>query len=490
MPTLYTKLKAKYGPAKRKPGAQGRVTGLALVRGHQPISGRIAKRKRVRSRDRVIVVGAGFAGLAAAYELRYAGYDVTIFEARNRIGGRVFSLNDVVPGKIVEGGGELIGSNHPTWLHYRRHFKLNFLDVEDGTNAPFVLHGRVLTDRESRRLSHEIDRATEAINRDARLLLHPFRPWVQCELRHFDGMSLAEKIRTLDVSPVCKYALGAQLTSDDGVPASRQSYLGVLAMVRGGHVEHYWSETEVYRCEGGNQRLAAELARPFDTDHLRLETPVERIEVRDDYVRVTPASGKRLEAGDVVLAVPPSVWRRIRIEPRVSTIFPSQPQMGVNVKFVLALSGEFWRGTGVSPDMSSDAPIGDTWWGTQGQKGRGETVVAFSGGEAAEECMNWRPLERPRNYVRNLRKVYPRLEPNYVDGRFMNWPHEPWTEASYSFPGIGQVTTLGPALWEGMGGRLHFAGEHTCFAFPGYMEGALHSGVTVAKRLARRDGVI
>ena len=78
---------------------------------------------------RVVVVGAGFSGLAAAYELSRAGYEVTVVEARNRIGGRVITFSDLVPGKNVEGGGELIGSNHPAWVAYAKQFELQFLDV-------------------------------------------------------------------------------------------------------------------------------------------------------------------------------------------------------------------------------------------------------------------------------------------------------------------------------------------------------------------------
>src|SRR5262245_43091612 len=78
---------------------------------------------------RIVVVGAGFAGLACGYELHAAGYAVTIVEARNRVGGRVSTLRDLVPGKTVEGGGELIGSNHPTWVAYAQRFGLRFCDV-------------------------------------------------------------------------------------------------------------------------------------------------------------------------------------------------------------------------------------------------------------------------------------------------------------------------------------------------------------------------
>ena len=82
-------------------------------------------------------------GLTPDTEYRY---DVTVVEARNRIGGRVISFSDLVPGKNVEGGGELIGSNHPAWLAYAKQFSLQFLDVsEEDLEAPIILNGKKAT---------------------------------------------------------------------------------------------------------------------------------------------------------------------------------------------------------------------------------------------------------------------------------------------------------------------------------------------------------
>ena len=68
----------------------------------------------------------------------------------------------------------------------------------------------------------------------------------------------------------------------------------------------------------------------------------------------------------------------------------------------------------------------------------------------------------------------------------MDWPSDPWVKASYSFPAPGEVTTLGPLLQQAAGGRIHLAGEHTCYAFVGYMEGALQSGARLARKLMMR----
>ena len=102
----------------------------------------IAERPKPGSGSSVIVIGAGFAGLAAANELFHAGYKVTVLEAQRRLGGRVLSLSDVVPGKVVEGGGELIGNNHPAWLSYRAQFGLAFTEVHDGEDSPIILAWR------------------------------------------------------------------------------------------------------------------------------------------------------------------------------------------------------------------------------------------------------------------------------------------------------------------------------------------------------------
>ena len=111
MPSLYTQLYRKHGSptgiTRREMLERSLGAAAALL-----MSDSLMALPRAAA-GRVIVIGGGFSGLAAAYELSKAGYDVTVAEARNRVGGRVISFSDLVAGKNVEGGGELIGSNHP-----------------------------------------------------------------------------------------------------------------------------------------------------------------------------------------------------------------------------------------------------------------------------------------------------------------------------------------------------------------------------------------
>jgi monoamine oxidase len=115
-------------------------------------------------------------------------------------------------------------------------------------------------------------------------------------------------------------------------------------------------------------------------------------------------------------------------------------------------------------------------------------MVAFSGGPDVDTIRAWPAALRFENYLTELSKVYTGIRASFVRGRFMDWPADVWARASYSFPAPGQVTSLGPMLWPEKT-RLHFAGEYTSYAFMGFMEGALHSGALVARRIAQRDGV-
>ncbi len=98
-----------------------------------------------------MIIGAGFAGLACAHELLAAGCDVTLLEARSRAGGRVITLRNFVKGKNIEGGAEFIGSNHPAWLAYAKHFGLELFEDPGDIDADPAFSSMAICSSKARR---------------------------------------------------------------------------------------------------------------------------------------------------------------------------------------------------------------------------------------------------------------------------------------------------------------------------------------------------
>ncbi|MFO0830300.1 MAG: NAD(P)/FAD-dependent oxidoreductase [Phycisphaerales bacterium] len=530
-PSLYARLAHRHNPVpleeRRRFLKASLAVGAGLLLSNVP--GAFARNRTAA--QRVVVVGGGFAGLSCAYELRAAGCDVTLVEATNRVGGRVFSLNrslgtEFIPGRNIEGGAELIGSNHPLWVAYKERFNLEFLDVhESEMDFPIMLDGKLVSGAESAKLYEEMDAALNALNADA-APIDADAPWTSPDAPALDKKSISERLARIECSDLCRAGAAAQLTGDNGVADEKASLLGMLAAIKGGGLEKYWTETEVFRCKGGNNSLSEAFAKNLG-DRINTRLPVRSIDVKGDKAVVTCADNRTIECDHVVLAVPPSAWGRIRINPGLPALLSAETgiQMGTNTKYLSHVKKRFWQDHNLDPVALTDDIASWTWDATDAQdqpehkadkknegkqdgkqdekepgeeagKDHGEAenpnprdnaacLTAFAGGPGAERARTMNTDERKRAYSTLLGKLYPDYGDNVVETRFMDWPAMPFIGAGYSFPAPGQVTTAGPLMARPHAARLHFAGEHTCYKFVGYMEGALQSGVAVARRITR-----
>jgi monoamine oxidase len=125
---------------------------------------------------------------------------------------------------------------------------------------------------------------------------------------------------------------------------------------------------------------------------------------------------------------------------------------------------------------------------TEEQEGPGHVLVGFSGGDQAGECICWKLVERAGKYVKELSRVYRGTLWALIATRFRNWPQDPFVLASYAFPAPKVIMRCGTIFDEGIG-NLHFTDDHTCYAFIGYREGALQSGISASRRIILRDGL-
>lgn len=425
----------------------------------------MAPKVRAARKTRVVIVGAGLAGLACAYQLKRNGFDPLILEARVRVGGRVLSFFDFVPGSVIEGGGELIGANHPLWNSYAQQFGLNLVELpEPELPQRLFFHGQQVHSAEQ--LYVEMKQVLDSLLPLAKTI-DPIRPWQSPQAVRLDQQDLQQWLDSQVISPLCRRLLQSDFECNQVAPLRQQSLLGLLTAIRGGGLESYFTDSETHRCQSGNQSLAHALAHDLQ---IRFNCPLQALQADDQQVRLKLSDGSTLQADHVVLAVPPTSWSKISINPPL----PPQlrPQMGPALKFLCSLS----TSPSLSPDTFSDDALPYTWNGILPQA-PGHALIGFCGGPQAQ-------VQAP-DYLQILEARFPGLTQEVVQSRLMNWSTDPWCGAGYSCAAPGQICQQGPILDQPLHQRIHIAGEHTCYAFPGFMEGALQSGHKVAARLSQ-----
>jgi monoamine oxidase len=513
MRSIFARLSRRYGPklvgAERQRLVKDKLGSLApLPSPERParLADAVAAAKRL---PQVAIIGGGLAGLMAGYSL-IGRCNVTLFEARDRVGGRVFSKpRGNGANGIVEAGGELIGYNHPLWLKLAKQFELGLSVITSDSNfdaldldMPIYVDGKKLTDREMVHIYNEMNEAFARISQRA-ALIDPARPWDAMNAQELDDRPLSDWIATLDCEELTKLAMEEQFSNDAGQPTSKQSYLANLAVVAGGRLKDqpdaFFTQTETLRCAEGNDALAKRLKSEIENARgsVQLGKPVKAVTLDDEGVTLEfgDDGAKPFTADYVILAIPPSLWPaapypKIAISPELPLDY--YVSMGVALKYLSPLTRRFWIKEGLAPTAISSR-IGATWEGTDNQiapVGSEVELNLFAGAAAAQAALKQYNKDGKKGVDDFYSKGIGHIYKGYADHKarepdFMAWPLDEWTRAGYSCPAPGDVCRAGPLLHKGFRGRMFFAGEHTCFAYFGYMEGALQSGRTAASAVIR-----
>src|SRR4029079_13313254 len=291
--SLYGRLRSRFGPPINAVTRREFLKGSAAAGAALLLSGpRVLAQRAQPSGKKIVIIGAGLAGLTAGNELRAAGYDVILLEARDRVRGRVVSFNNFVPGRWIEGGGELIGSNHPLWAAYAKKFGLELLEVpHNSADWPVVIDGKLLSDSEAEPLWDGLDDILASIGDDDGPVLDD-TPGDTPHATPLALRTIPDKVMSVDVPEIAKKAIIADFVSETGVASERQSYLALLAAVKGGSMEKYWTETEVFHCKGGNQQLAQKLVAEIGAERILLNMPASKVTIGADNVVVACADGR------------------------------------------------------------------------------------------------------------------------------------------------------------------------------------------------------
>ena len=439
-----------------------------------------------------MVIGAGFAGLAAALRLQERGVDVQVLEAKAQVGGRVRSL-DRGDG-VEEAGGATIGGGYRAVIGAAERYGVPLMDATPMLaffrEQELVLKGQLI--RQADWPSHpdnpfsEQDRALMPWT-FARTLTARHCPMAQSDAwlhpQHADqDVSMRAWLHGLGLSDAA-VELGYNLNSSYGSDADDISALTLLARAAFSIAQRRQTPSGVvgYTVRNGVQRIPEAMARALRRP-VRLHTAVVRIEDGRRETAVYGADGSIWHADRVVCALPFSALRHIAIAPPLAGLqaeavatLPYQPM----TQFYFACRSAYWASDGHSPSMFTDTAAGMVVANRRGEDPAAATgLTAWAMGPNAERLDALGEQPAARLVAREIEAARPAARGQLEYVGCQNWSADAFAGGGWAYFHPGQIRRFGTAM-AAPHGRIHFAGEHLAHASRG-MEGAMESGERAA----------
>lgn len=448
-----------------------------------------------RHEPRIVIVGAGIAGLNAAYTLRKAGVRAEIYEAANRAGGRIHSATDLLaPGLVTELGGEFIDSGHEDMLALVKEFGLGLLDREAPSEkklrTAYFFGGK---HRSERQIVEAFRPLAARIAKDADSLEEVIDYRNSGNAATLDKLSLAKYLDRIGAQGWIRDFLRVAYVTEFGLDENDQSALNLITLIStdlsAGKLQVFGDSDERYKVEGGNSRIIDKLTQHMD-GQIHFGQRLEAIRQRGaGYVLSFQSPNQTLHdvrADLVVLTLPFSVLRDVRLTldlPPVKRKAIQELGYGTNAKILIGTTQRVWRNKSYTGEVFSDLPFQLAWDNTQGQAGATGGLTLYSGGKAGMD-VNQGPVEQQvERLMAGMERVFPGISAtrNGKVARY-HWPSAPLSKGSYACYRPGQWTSIGGAEFEPVD-NLYFAGEHCSSDFQGFMNGGAETGRRAAETL-------
>jgi monoamine oxidase len=432
----------------------------------------------------VVVVGAGLAGLMAGWELDKRGWDVTVVEARDRVGGRVWTLRSPFrAGQFAEMGGEFIDTTHTTMRGLAGHFDLSLGEAQDyeGDGVGYVDGERFNEEDFFDEVSGEFDRFAGLVEELAAPvdLADPAASAPELDKRTVADLLDDEGFEG-DARDRIEWELVAEYTV--GSDALSQLFLACGYKVAENLPE---GGQERFRVDGGNDQIPKAIAEELG-EAVVLEAPATRVSQTGSGVIVV-AGGDSYKADYAVVAAPLPPLREVEFTPALPAAIAGAIEelgYGTGAKTPLQFASRFWSEDDEAGDTyAPDSIVFDTWDETVIEDGDPGILMVYSVGDAGAELGRLGPRPRIARVEAEIREIYPNAD-EIVGSTTACWQNEPYNGGTYSAFGVGQVTRFWKPLRR-PAGRVYFAGEHTA-DYTYYMEGAARSGVRAAKQIDAR----
>jgi monoamine oxidase len=422
---------------------------------------------------RVIVAGAGLAGLSAAWALQKQGAEVTVVEARDRVGGRVWTIRDGFEhGQHAEAGADLIEPEQTAVLD---------LAAELGLETTRILRrgfGYYGPDAEGRPRMQSQQETFERFSE----LLDPLVAEYKLNDERWDGPIAARLSRT-SVAEWLESVAGGEEWLKQRFRALRGLFLAdpeqlSLLMLVEFFADDSLPPSAMMRLTDGNDRLATELARRLRKAP-KLKTILRRVRQDESGVTATlEARGRMVEkqADFLICTLPPTTLHDVAFEPDLPEIQRraiATVAFGPATRVLLQFDRRFWRRAKQATAFGSPYPFGAVWDGNEQQHGPSGIISLLAGGGASADLQKMLEHEGTSAVVPHL--AWLGRPANLVAAHTITWEHDPWAKGGYAFFDTSFTPTDRDALAR-PAGRVLFAGEHTTIRWQGYLNGAVESG--------------
>ncbi len=443
---------------------------------------------------RIVIVGAGAAGLTCAYELSKAGYTSTIYEASNRSGGRLYSVNGAMgKGLVTDLGGEFIDANQRHLLNLTSELGISLLDRFQNTGVEketYYFNNRFYTEADvidalvpvASKIQSDIDSLPDSITAD--------EPGNAAAL---DYISLEQYIGSLNCEQWLKDLLTVAYVTEYGKDAGDQSCINMLFLLsvntsNGFHI--FGSSNERYKVAGGTQSITNQLAKKLHPHVHYSHNLVSISSNSNSRYKLTFSYGtgvsKEVMADIVILAIPFTILRNIEIKvdlPHWKRHAINNLGYGTNAKLVMGYTKRFWQSIGKSGEAFTQHDFQLGWDSSELQQTVNASYSFYLGGTQGISLASGTPQYQFDRLKSGLESVMPGIN-DYHNGivQRAQWPSNPYSLGSYSCFTPGQWTTICGNEGKRIG-QLYFCGEHCSVNFQGFINGAVETGYKTAHKI-------
>jgi len=442
---------------------------------------------------RVVIVGAGMAGLSAAYTLSKAGIKARLFEGSERAGGRIYTARNLLaPGITTELGGEFIDSIHDDMITLAQEFGLELLDTrapsEAGLAEGYFFDGVHYTEAQVieafLQLVPQID---EDYNSTGEIV--DFEN--EGNATALDNMSISAYLDRIGATGFLRKLLDVAYVTEYGLDADQQSALNLIFLIgtdASAGFQIFGESDERYKIAGGNDRIIQALESVVG-DQIQYHYLLESVRDRNGKYELSfqRGGGRREVSADIVLlTVPFSVLRSVDLDlelPAVKQKAIDELGYGTNSKVFVGCNTRIWRSQGFNGGVYTDQRFQLGWDSSRLQPGEAGGFTFYSGGALGVEAGKGSVDSQVERLLPGLELAFPGVSAtlNGKRSRFF-WPGNQFTLGSYAAYKPGQWTTIAGSEIVPVGG-VYFAGEHCSYDYQGYMNGAAETGRRAAESI-------